>query len=526
MKLKDIKMGNHSEWTAKGYELPKFDIDKIRAETYRQPTWVHFGAGNIFRAFPAAVLQQVLNSGDCKKGVIVAEGFDYEIIDKAYRAYDNLSLLVCLTSDGSIKKKVIASVAESLKADPLFENDWKRLKEIFRNPSLQMVSFTVTEKGYAVPDKDLKRGLNPASVMGKVAALLYCRYLEGEIPLTMQSMDNCSCNGDRLKDAVISYAQSWVKEKLVPEEFLFYVRDSGKIAYPWSMIDKITPRPDVDVQSMLKEDGFEDYNIIVTQKNTYTAPFVNAEETQYLVMEDIYTNNRPPLELGGALYTDRETVEKVEKMKVGTCLNPLHTAMAIFGCLLGYKRISEEMKDQDIREFVTKLGCLEALPVVSDPKIIKPQEFIDVVLNCRLPNPFLPDTPQRIATDTSQKLPIRFGGTIKEYQKRGLGMEKLVRIPLVLAGYARYLSGIDDNGKNFLLSTDPMLEELQAIVAPLSVTEKKQDFSCLKNLYSREDIFGVDLYDAGLGERVEIMTQELFSGCGAVRKTLHKYVSV
>ena len=146
MKLKDIKMGNHSEWTAKGYELPKFDIDKMRAETYRQPTWVHFGAGNIFRAFPAAVLQQVLNSGDCKKGVIVAEGFDYEIIDKAYRAYDNLSLLVCLTSDGSIKKKVIASVAESLKADPLFENDWKRLKEIFKNPSLQMVSFTVTEK--------------------------------------------------------------------------------------------------------------------------------------------------------------------------------------------------------------------------------------------------------------------------------------------------------------------------------------------------------------------------------------------
>ena len=88
------------------------------------------------------------------------------------------------------------------------------------------------------------------------------------------------------------------------------------------------------------------------------------------------------------------------------------------------------------------------------------------------------------------------------------------------------MSGIDDNGKKFLLFTDPMLEEFEAIVAPFSVTEKKQDFSCLKNLYSREDIFGVDLYDAGLGERVEIMTQELFSGCGAVRKTLHKYVSV
>ena len=526
MKLKDIKNGNNCEWTAKGYELPKFNIDQMRAETYQQPTWVHFGAGNIFRAFPAAILQQVLNSGSYNKGVIVAEGFDYEIIDKAYKDYDNLSLLVCLTSDGSIKKKVIASVAESLKADPLFGSDWKRLKEIFKNPSLQMVSFTVTEKGYAAPYEDLKRGLNPTSVMGKVTVLLYYRYLTGEIPLTMQSMDNCSCNGDKLKAAVVAYAQSWVKEKLVPEEFLFYVRDSGKIAYPWSMIDRITPRPDGIVQSMLKADGFEDNNIIITEKNTYTAPFVNAEETQYLVMEDIYTNKRPPLELGGALYTDRETVEKVEKMKVGTCLNPLHTAMAIFGCLLGCKRISEEMKDQDIREFVTKLGYLEALPVVSDPKIIKPQEFIDFVLNRRLPNPFLPDTPQRIATDTSQKLSIRFGGTIREYQKQGLKMEKLVLIPLVLAGYSRYLSGIDDNGETFLPSPDPMLKELRTIIAPLAVTEKKQDFSCLKDLYSREDVFGVDLYAAGLGKKIESMAQELFSGRGAVRRTLHKYVSV
>ena len=127
--------GKLEEWKAAGYELPKFDIEAVREKTHQEPTWVHFGAGNIFRAFPAAILQDTLDSGKYDRGVIVAEGFDYEIIDKAYAPYENLSLLVLLQSDGSIRKKVIASVTESLKADPQFETDWERLSEIMKNPS-------------------------------------------------------------------------------------------------------------------------------------------------------------------------------------------------------------------------------------------------------------------------------------------------------------------------------------------------------------------------------------------------------
>ena len=70
-----------------------------------------------------------------------------------------------------------------------------------------------------------------------------------------------------------------------------------------------------------------------------------------------------------------------------------------------------------------------------------------------------------------------------------------------------------------------MLAELQAIVAPLEVGKADQDYSCLKALYSRKDIFGLDLYEAGLGEQIEGMVRELFAGIGAVRSTLHKYTS-
>ncbi|MDO5350591.1 MAG: mannitol dehydrogenase family protein [Lachnospiraceae bacterium] len=524
MKLSDIKNGIAVDWKEKGYEMPAFDIQAVRTKTYEEPTWVHFGAGNIFRAFPAAVLQETLDSGRYDRGVIVAEGFDYEIIDKAYRPYDNLSLLVVLQSDGSIRKKVVASVTESLKADMAFAQDWSRLAEIFVNPSLQMISFTITEKGYAVSQADLEKGLQPGLIMGKVTALLLERFKAGAYPLTVQSMDNCSHNGDKVKQAVVAYAKQWAEQGLVPEEFLAYVQDEAKISYPWSMIDKITPRPDAKVQEMLKADGFEDTETIITERRTYTAPFVNAEETEYLVIEDQYINGRPPLELGGVLYTDQETVDKVERMKVCTCLNPLHTAMSIYGCLLGYDRISAEMKDEDIRGLITKIGYIEAMPVVVDPGVLKPADFIAAVLERRLPNPFMPDAPQRIATDTSQKLPIRFGETIKGYKKQGLNLDDLVLIPLVLAGYSRYLKGIDDEGNAFEPSPDPLLEELQPIVAGLEIKDGAQDFSCLEKLYSRKDIFGVDLYEIGLGKRIEGMAAELYSGIGAVRKTLHKYV--
>ncbi|MBR6637949.1 MAG: mannitol dehydrogenase family protein, partial [Lachnospiraceae bacterium] len=95
MKIRDYEVKETKEaLAAKGYELPQFDRSKVKENTLNEPTWIHFGAGNIFRAFPAAVLQKLLNKGIYDKGIIVGEGFDYEIIEKAYKPYDSLSLLV------------------------------------------------------------------------------------------------------------------------------------------------------------------------------------------------------------------------------------------------------------------------------------------------------------------------------------------------------------------------------------------------------------------------------------------------
>lgn len=527
---------DHAMYEAAGYRLPGFDYEAVKKNTYERPVWIHFGAGNIFRAFQANVVQNLLNEGLMDTGLIAAEGYDYEIIEKSNRPHDNLSILATLKADNTVEKTVVGSIMESLILDSGNEKEYSRLKEIFAAPSLQLASFTITEKGYAVTDAknnvlpaiaaDFEKGPSrPGSYLGKVAALLYHRYESGGLPIAMVSMDNCSHNGDKLQAAVWAFADAWCEKGLTEKDFLAYVKDSSKVSFPWSMIDKITPRPDAKVEKMLEQDGIEELDAVVTSKNTYIAPFVNAEECEYLVIEDAFPNGKPPLDQGGIIFTDRETVDKVEKMKVCTCLNPLHTTLAIYGCLLGYDLISEEMKNPLLKKLAERIGYQEGLPVVVNPGILDPKEFIDQVVNVRIPNPFMPDTPQRIATDTSQKLAIRFGETIKAYEKApDLDPADLRLIPLVFAGWLRYLMGIDDKGNVFTPSADPLLEAAGAYVKGYELSDSPKDLSGLDKLLSNEKIFGVDLVRLGMAETVKNYFAELSNGAGAVETVLKKYV--
>ena len=534
MQLNNAGLKNKTAWEKAGVKLPAFDQDAIIQATKKAPTWVHFGAGNIFRAFPAALQQKLLEEGTADTGIVVAEGYDYEIIDALFKPCDNLSLVVTLKADGTTEKAVIASVAESLKAD-YADKDFARLEEIFRSPSLQMASFTITEKGYALSsangvfapgvEEDFKKGpAAPVSYMGKISALVFRRYMAGALPIALVSMDNCSHNGDRLREAVLAFAHKWQEAGHADKGFAAYLQDKAKVGFPWSMIDKITPRPDDSVKAMLIADGFEGAEGRMTGKNTYIAPFVNAEEAQYLVIENAFPNGRPPLEKAGIIFADRETVDKVEKMKVCTCLNPLHTSLAIFGCLLGYTLISEEMKNPALVKLIQGIGYVEGLPVVVDPGIISPKKFIDEVINVRLPNPFMPDTPQRIACDSSLKIPIRFGETIKAYlASSSLKMSDLKLIPLVLAAWIRYLLGVDDQGKTFAVSPDPQYEGIIPNLVGIALGQKGPFHDALQPILSNSRFFGVNLYDAGLGERVESIFEELIAAPGAVAQALKKY---
>jgi fructuronate reductase len=504
--------------------------------TAQNPQWLHFGSGNLFRAYHSVLAQNMLEKGLTKAGIIVAESFDAEIIEKIYRANDNLHLQVVMQSNGNLNKTLVASVAQSLVADSSCSTDWQRLQTIFSLPSLQLVSFSITEKGYVLHNaqgelaplllNELQLGPHKAKhIMAKLVCLLIARYQAGKAPLTLLSTDNFSHNGDKLKAAVLSVAQVYRQFNFVDDGFINYIQDSTKISFPLSMIDKITPYPAARVQQALEDVGFMATQIIKTKLGSVVAPFVNTEESEYLVVEDAFVNGRPPLESVGVLLTDRETVDKVEKMKVCTCLNPLHTALAIFGNLLGFNSIADEMLDADLLALVKKIGLVEGMPVVVDPKIINPQHFLREVLEQRLPNPSIPDTPQRIATDTSQKVAIRFGETLKLYNERGLNINNLVGIPLTLAAWFRYLLGRNDNNEVFTISADPLLSYLQNELSGIEVGKPNTAQGKLANILSNKQIFGLDLQAIGLADKIENYFVKMLAGCAAVRETLHKAVS-
>lgn len=88
-----------------------------------------------------------------EKGITCVETFDFDVVDKIYKPYDNLVLAVTLKADGSTDKQILGSLTEAVKAQSNVKEEWDRLIEIFKNPELKMISFTITEKGYALKSR-------------------------------------------------------------------------------------------------------------------------------------------------------------------------------------------------------------------------------------------------------------------------------------------------------------------------------------------------------------------------------------
>lgn len=186
---------------------------------YRQPVRrLHFGAGNIFRGFIAALQQRLLDAGLAGEGIIAADTFDGEIIERIYAPFDCLTMNVTLNPDATTEREIIASIAEGVRADTADKQCRARLAEIFSQPTLQMVSFTITEKGYQlrsmngellpVAKSDMSAGPDAARhAMSVVTAMLLERFRAGAQPIALVSMDNCSRNGERLRAAVLEIAR-------------------------------------------------------------------------------------------------------------------------------------------------------------------------------------------------------------------------------------------------------------------------------------------------------------------------------
>lgn len=528
--IKDRKV-----WEAAKVRLPEYDVEKACLQAIQAPRWAHFGVGNIFRAFLGSIADDLINNGEMAEGLTCVEAYDYEIIDRIYVPHDNLAFSVILHSNGKRDYRVLGAFAETVKAKPDETKHWERLKTIFRAPSLQIVSFTVTEKAYVLTEaegrffplvqKDIENGPDrPHTLIALLTSLLLERFRGGAFPISLVSMDNCAHNGLLLKNAVLTVAGEWKTRGFVEENFIAYLENDRKTAFPCTMIDKITPRPAQNIAEDLSALGLEGMQPLVTSGKTYIAPFVNAESPQYLVIEDAFPNGRPDLpKCRGVYLTDRATVDLAERMKVTACLNPVHTATGPLGVVLGHETFAGMLLHEPMMlNFAKSIAYDEGIPVIQDPVIISPLAFTDELFSERFPNIYLGDTNLRLSTDVSQGLGVRFGETIKAYLAKYGTAERLTAVPLGIAGWFRYLLGIDDLGRRYELAPDPLAQKIHQALSAIAIGQPDSFKGQLRPYLSDERIFNVNLYHAGLGQKIEEIFAEMIQGPSAVREAIRK----
>ena len=506
--------------------------EEIRRKfTAEHPQWIHFGAGNIFRSFVSEIAQKLICSNSIKGGIIVADAFDHDIIDKCYKPNDNHFLLCLLNPDGDFTLNLISSVAEAL-APCNNSADMARIQACFENPSLEIVSFSITEKGYDIrgmdgqilPEiaRDIKNGIDhPTSTLPLLLCCLWHRYNICRKGLTLLAFDNCYHNGDKLCASVHDLIALYRECGELSGEFVQWIDDGG-VTFPLTMIDRITPRPTAAARKQLLARGFEEIDPVLTHQGISVAPYVNAEPISYLVVEDHFAGSRPAFERAGVKLSSRQKVILCENMKIETCLNPLQTSLAIFGILLSKRYISDCMADPDLNKMIRLMGK-EGIAVVQDPEVISPEEFLREVIEERLPNRYIFDQPARIATDSSNKINIRCGLTIEKYAAAGLDPLSLKAVPLTIAAYVRYLCQCDDDHVSYQMAPDPKMDYLSKIGRTICIEDplREDSSAAIDNILNNKMIIGCSLADHGLFSTVKEMIVSMCQLHG-VRKTLQK----
>ncbi len=289
----------------------KIDKIKLTFSTKEKPRWIHFGA-NDGCMLPAYFMQNLSEHDEEDFGVILAEAENFLQLDEMFVSNNNNGICLEKKNNSSIEKRIVNTVVEALKADiTQFPNDWERLIQIFRNPSLQVVSLSlgehlytiVTSKNELLPcyEKDCTWGPSKAhTALGKITALCYERFLAGEYPLALVNFDDCTRNGSRLNEAIVGIAREWEDRCLVTSGFSEWLNEPELIAYPWTKI--------ITTSNILSSKNIDEAisDVLKGVNNNNKPPLLILDESFKVYMEDDFPNGRLALEKTRVFFTSRE----------------------------------------------------------------------------------------------------------------------------------------------------------------------------------------------------------------------------
>lgn len=403
---------------------------------------VHIGVGNFHRAHQAWYLHRLMQAGKAHDWAIIGAGVreaDAVMRDKLLEQ-DCLVTLIELDPAGQTAE-VSGSMIDFLPV----ENDNASLIAAMSDPSIRIVSLTVTEGGYyydsangtldaSHPDiqHDAANPAKPRTAFGAIVAALKARREADQGPFTGLSCDNLQGNGHILREVVCSLA------RLSDPELADWISENG--AFPNSMVDCIVPATGPDELALAQEIGIED-----------AAP-VTHENFRQWVIEDLFCDGRPEWEDVGA--TLAASVHDYESMKL-RILNAGHQLLANAGELLGLETIADCMAHPLVSAFFEKVQKEDIAPYVTAVPEMSPSDYVQLIVK-RFSNPEIRDTTRRVAFDGSSRHPGFILPSIRDGLATGASMEGLA---LAEALWARMCTGKREDG-SVIEPNDPYWEDL------------------------------------------------------------------
>ncbi len=428
---------------------------------------VHLGIGAFHRAHQAAYTQAALDAAGGNWGILGVSLRSAGVRDQLVPQQGLFTIVE--QSAGAEHLQVVGSIADVLVAP---ENPGAVVAAIAA-PGSHIVSLTITEKGYchlpasgvldpAHPDivHDLANPAAPRSAIGLIVAGLAARRTAGHGGLALLCCDNLPHNGRLLARLVNDFARR--RDPALADWI------ARHIDCPSTMVDRIVPAttPD-DIARLAARTGWVD------------AAMVKAEPFSQWVIEDRFAGPRPAWEAGGAQFVTDVAPFELAKLRL---LNGSHSSIAWLGQLMGLDHVHEAIAHPDLNCFITALMAEEIAPTLPAPPGLDLASYQRALLQ-RFANPALAHRTAQIAMDSSQKLPQRLLGTVRDRLAAG---QPIARLALAVAAFMRHAVGRSDSGQPLAVN-DPLSGALAAAANAGSATDMHAAFLAL------DSVFGPDL---------------------------------
>lgn len=403
-----------------------------------QPGIVHIGPGAFHRAHQAELVDTLLHTDP--RWAITAIALRSRETTDALARQEGLFTLKTLGDGGGTR--IIGAIRAAFSAA---HHPAATLRAL-ASAQTRLITLTVTEKGYCLgadglldldhPDivHDIARPQAPRSAPGWLVTGL-ARRREAELPPpVILSCDNLEANGEKLSRALVSLARQsdpglagWIEEHVL---------------CPRTMVDSITPASDVAFLDALEDElGVRDTAAV--RREVFTSWVIEA------------ANAGPVAALGsaGAVLTRDVEGHALVKLRV---LNGTHSALAWLGLAAGKSRVSEAISDNALRREAERLIGEEILPGLTAPDGLDLEAYARTVLN-RFANPAISHLLSQIAWDSSQKLPVRLLGTVRDNLAAGRPVARLAR---AIAAWMRLVVRSARDGTPL---ADPLADTLLAL---------------------------------------------------------------